>query len=124
MASTPANQYELRDQVRGSVTTSGFGGQPVISLRVGADEARDAELTQTAFGVQVTALLNAAPDRDTTRLLLILPQVNVVDKPVEVTGVAVLVTSRTSIGGPALVSGAIESYAVLPVSAVASVVET
>lgn len=122
MSLEPANHYDLTGIVSGTVDTAGVGGTPVISIAFDGQPVQEAELEPTPSGLQVAALIDARPDLDTRLLIVLLPDVNVTDAPVPVAAIAAVVTVRTSIGGPQLVEGPIHSYAVHPVSALASVV--
>ena len=67
---------------------------------------------------------DARPDLDTRLLIVLLPEANISEGPVAVAAIAAVVTVRTSIGGPQLVEGPIQSYAIHPVSASASAVRS
>jgi len=124
MSRVPANHYVLAGPIAGTVDTSGVGGSPVISVDFDGQPVHDPQLEQTPFGLQVIALIDARPDLDSRHLLLLLPDVNVSGGPVSVPAVAAVVTTRTSFGGPRLVEGPLHSYAIHPVSASASAVQT
>lgn len=119
-----ANHYVLEGVMSGTVDTSSIGGAPAVSLQFRGAEVPDATLQDSSTGLQVTALLGARPDLDSQSLMMLLPQVNVTDAPVLFAGVALVVTARTSVGGPGLVSGVVHSYEIHPVVGTASVVAT
>jgi hypothetical protein len=126
MAFLQANLYELTGSgIEGTVTTSGITGQPTVSLTLDGDPVPDASVERTDEGLQVTATTQVVLDGWTTSLRLVLPQVNLGDdaNPEQVGGYAVVLTSKTSIGGPGLVQGAIQHYDVRQVEATASIVE-
>lgn len=68
----------------------------------------------TQLGTIVSVLLEAAPDRDTTWLSVMIPAANCPSnaRSIAVSSFAVKTTKRTSIGGPALVSGQLDVYKV------------
>jgi|SRR5215218_7519139 len=111
-------------------STTSADGQPVLSYR-GAypekafrgDEIR-AEGT-TALGPMVNVLLHADPDARVVYLTLLLPelsQTRLGDPPIRFSTVAILTTHLTSIGGPALVQGARQTYEVVALDGSASFV--
>ena len=72
---------------------------------------------ETPIGKLVTATLRASEDGDTSTVSVLLPQVNLSGEAedggcghVEFTTVAVFTTSRSTIGGPGLVDGAVQTY--------------
>lgn len=120
-----ANHYELTGAgVTGVVDLSGITGSPVFSLEVDGLSVTDGTVEAGELGVVLTAVLDAAPDSHTTRLRLVLPEVNLAEGSVLVAGLAVVVKTRSSIGGPGLVDGALQSYALRPVAGTASFVES
>jgi len=119
----PANHYELDGVVTGTVDTSSISGKPVVSLQIGDVPVAHAELRSTPAGLQVDATLDARPDLDARLAVILLPVVNVEDTPVTFTGIALVVTARTSIGGPNLVRGVVHSYEIHPLAGQASVVD-
>jgi hypothetical protein len=118
-----ANRYLLEGVVAGTVDTSGLAGTPQVSVQVYGDEVQRAQLRESVAGLEITGLLGERPDLDSTQLLLLLPRVNISDDPVAFAGVAIVVTGLTSIGGPGLVNGVVQSYEIHPVVGRASVVD-
>lgn len=120
---SPANRYEFTGgAVSGTVDLAGITGQPVVHLQFDQWSITDADVKMGELGVVVTARLDFVPDKESTRLHLVLPEANVGDEAVAVEGFAVLVTTRSSIAGPGLVEGPLQSYAVRSVSGTASLV--
>jgi len=68
------------------------------------------QLLQTPIGTLATVVLEQTPDLETLLLTLVLPDVNVDQRDDDVEAFAVLTTSRTSIAGPQLVKGQIQTY--------------
>jgi hypothetical protein len=125
MTNETANNYVLTGGgVEGTVDTTSITGKPVVDVRVG-DRAVDApELVGTELGLEVRGTLETIPDLREVRLTLILPVVNVDGAERTFAGVALITTTRTSIGGPRLVDGPLQSYELLPVSGTASAVQS
>ncbi|MFI9504166.1 hypothetical protein [Nocardia sp. NPDC052566] len=119
----PANHYVLSGGVDGIVDTSSLHGKPNITLRVGGNEVAEVELLDTEIGLEITGIIDAKPDLFVEYLRLLLPRVNVHDGAVEFAGLAVRIRSATTIGGPDLVQGAVESYQAVPVAGQADAVE-
>lgn len=67
---------------------------------------------QTALGLVVSAVVEAVPALQTVILSLIVPNGNCPQdaRSISISTFAVFTTARTSIGGPALVSGQLQSY--------------
>ncbi len=99
--------------------TSSFSGAPqltytnkYLSLTFQADDMR---VTTSPVGTLVTVDLEYIADLRTVSLTLVVPQVNLRGAATEaaVHTVALLTTQRTSIGGPELISGQVETYRTL-----------
>jgi hypothetical protein len=118
-----ANHYVLDGAVAGTVDTSSLTGDPVVSLQFNGADLQDPQLRESFAGLEVSALIGARPDLDSQELLVLLPRVNILDEPVVFAGLGVVVTTRTTIGGPKLINGAVHSYEIHPVAGNASVVE-
>ena len=122
MALQSAGHFEVSGKgIQGIVDTAGLGGAPVISLQVDG-ESVDTSLSRTPFGLEIGGTVSSVPDLNTVEVRLVVPEVNVNDTPVTFSGFAVIVESRTSIGGPGLVEGALHSYEIRPVVGAASAV--
>jgi hypothetical protein len=124
MRLVPANHYVLDGAVHGVVDTTGPAGQPAVSLTVDGQTVTDADVRETRLGIELTALLTVQPDRASTFLVLLLPQVNIENAPVRFSTIALLVTARDSIAGPNLVPGVVQHYEIRHVHGTASVVDT
>jgi hypothetical protein len=120
---TLANRYVLDGAVAGELDTTSFTGQPMMALSVDGEAVDGATLSSTSFGHEVTAALPGSPDRTTRQLRLILPRVDVTERETGFAGLAVLATTTSGIGGPATASGVLDSYVVIPVNGVASVLD-
>jgi hypothetical protein len=126
VALEPANHFELNGKgISAVVDTPGLaGGATVIALDVNGIPIDDATLDVSPFGNEITALIESAPDGFDVYLRLTFPQVNVDRSAVTFTGLAVLATALTTIGGPGLVRGALHRYEIRPIAGTASVVQS
>lgn len=123
MANQSANHFTLAGGgVTGTVDTTSFTGNPVIDLTVDGTRVIDPSLVDTENGFEVTALVEQVPDSHTVRLTLLLPHVNLTGKPKRFTGVGILTTAQTTIGGESLVDGVVHHYDVRTVRGTAEVV--
>jgi len=96
----------------------------VLSLRFGADELANAQLSEVIAGLQVTASLGGVADLLERDLTLLVPVVNTASEAVPFVGVAMVTTTRTSTGGPRLVDGPLQRYEIHPIGGIASIVES
>jgi hypothetical protein len=129
MAEAP-NLFELAgDGVKVTYSTSSIDGQPRLSYQ---DAERDLSfageeiITQdSAIGHLVTVSLETIPDAAELTLTLLVPDINLPAAATEssVAAPALLTTHHSSIGGPALVEGALQSYEVVPLEGTASLVD-
>ena len=119
-----ANHYVFTGIVTGTIDTAGVTGKPVLSLRFGADELANAQLSEVIAGLQVTASLGGVADLLERDLTLLVPVVNTASEAVPFVGVAMVTTTRTSIGGPRLVDGPLQRYEIHPIGGIASIVES
>lgn len=68
-------------------------------------------ISQTEIGDQVTVTINEVPDLLSVTLTLLIPVINLSDtRPVKFWTKAIFTTHKTTIGGPNLVKGAVQSY--------------
>ena len=114
-----ANLFELHTlTLQINYSSSGLDGKPQLTYHKGSTTLtfRGSQLRQkqTEIGTLVTVTLKTMPDARTIFLTVIIPQVNVADdRPdVQVNVKAIETTSKTSIGGPNLVQGQVQSYKV------------
>jgi hypothetical protein len=125
MANRSANHFTLAGGgVRGTVDTTSFTGSPSIDITVDGTPIIDPSLVDTENGFEVTAVVEQVPDSHTVRLTLLLPHVNLAGKPKRFTGVGILTTARTTIGGESLVDGVVHHYDVRAVNGTADAVDS
>jgi hypothetical protein len=113
-ASEP-NLYELAGRkVQISYATTSFTGEPRLSYRSPTQslEFRGDEIRaiRTEIGQQITVTLREIPDLKTITLTLLIPDINLERGTGLFKTKAIVTTHRTTIGGPALVQGPIQSY--------------
>lgn len=81
-------------------------------------------VTPSPLGTLVTVQLEFMPDLLTLTATLVLPDVNLGDRQViRFSTVVILTTNQTTIGGPDLVTGPIQTYQVVKLAGVAQHVE-
>jgi len=122
----PANAYDLEGPrgLRVNYSASSFGGVPLLQYqdRRRTLSFRDTEIRTepTSIGTLVTVRLEDTPDLEGLDFTLVVPRVNVDDSregPVATFGF--WTRQRTTIGGPDLVEGQVESYATVQLTGTA-----
>jgi hypothetical protein len=113
---TQPNLFELTGEyTRITYSTTSITGQPQFHYR---DRQRDVNVTGddirslgAELGAQVTVTLEVIPDLHTLTVTLLVPQINL-DEGNEspLSTLAILTNHRTSIGGPGLVEGQLQTY--------------
>jgi hypothetical protein len=125
MANRSANHFTLAGGgIKGTVDTTSFTGDPVIDITVDGVQVSAPSLVDTENGFEVSAVVEQVPDSHTVRLTLLVPHVNLTGKPKRFTGVGVLTTALTTIGGEQLVDGVVHSYDVRTVKGTADAVDS
>ena len=112
-----ANNYECTNDAGTTVNyaTTSFTGEPRITIQFDGNLiSRSGEEIQTqrsVLGTLVTVVRSFVPDSFTDTITFVAPDVNVTGKTPEVSFRTELffTRTRTSIGGPSLVSGVIQS---------------
>ncbi|HVR95431.1 MAG TPA: hypothetical protein VMW27_02380 [Thermoanaerobaculia bacterium] len=110
-----ANFYELRSgRRRITYTASDKTGQPLLHY---SDRKRDLsfrgeEIQQDPqpIGLLLTVTLEAIPDLQSDLLTILIPRVNLTDGEEEVETEGIFTRVKTSIGGPNLVDGQVQTY--------------
>jgi hypothetical protein len=118
-----ANSFELTGEHRRiTYDRTTFTGQPQLTYHddkqpdldgtFTGDEIRSLDSEDTGSMVSVT--LRARPDLDTLNLTLLVPDVNLQDGAARsISTLAILITHHTTIGGPNLVEGPLQTYEVV-----------
>jgi hypothetical protein len=95
-------------------STSSFGGPPLLTYK---DRQRTLtfqgdEILQldSEIGQQVTVIIEQIPDLRTVTFTLLLPTINLDEPESHFRTIGIIATHRTSIGGPDLVKGALQTY--------------
>ena len=107
-----------RDDTQVTFSTTSITGQPQFSYH---DDTRDVSATgdeitveRTVLGTSVTITVEAVPDLHTVTATLVLPDLGGLSGPVTHFGTFLVLTeNRTTIGGPALITGALQRYTVV-----------
>jgi hypothetical protein len=125
MANRSANHFTLAGGgIKGTVDTTSFTGSAAIDITVDGTSVTGPSLTDTENGFEVSAVVEQVPDSHTVRLTLLVPHVNLAGKPKRFTGVGILTTARTTIGGESLVDGVVHHYEARSVSGTAEAVDS
>jgi len=109
------NLFELKGVgIELTYSTTSLSGQPQLTykdmkrtLTFHGEEIRQID---SEIGQQVTVTLEQVPDLRTETLTLILPAINVEGTGTFFQTNAIITTHRTSIGGPDLVKGVLQTY--------------
>jgi hypothetical protein len=109
--------------------TTSITGQALFHYQ---DQERDLNFTgddissqDTDIGTLVTVTLEVIPDLHTLTLTLLVPQINLPDgNESPFSTLAILTTHHTSIGGPRLVEGPLQTYEVVTLQGTASLVQS
>ncbi|MCW1968864.1 MAG: hypothetical protein KIH69_012205 [Anaerolineae bacterium] len=122
---TRPNLFQIRGRgLRVTYSTSSITGDPLLSYSgiYGDQQFRGEEigLEETAIGMLVTVTVNRIPDAESALFTMLLPHIN---GDAKFKSVAFHTIARTSIGGPNLVKGPIESYRPIIIWCMAQVVD-
>jgi hypothetical protein len=121
---TAAQHYTFTGKgLSGVLDLSSVPGRPSASLMVDGHKV-EPTIDVAGPGIVLRAPVSATPDLETVAIELTLPDVNLPADTATFAGIAVLTTARTSIGGPRLVRGAVQSYEIRPVAGRASHAES
>jgi hypothetical protein len=114
---TEPNLFHLDAGRRGrsiDYSTSSIAGVPLLNVTWdGATysfRGDEIQVLESPLGRLVTVTLSAVPDLETVTLTLVVPAMNVDANGEPLRTFAVRTTNRTSIGGPALVKGQLQTY--------------
>ncbi len=109
------NHFELKGTgIEVTYSTSSFSGQPQLTYkdkkRILTFQGEEIRQLDSEIGLQVTVTLEQVPDLRTETLTLILPAINLEVTEIPFQTNAIITTHRTSIGGPDLVKGVLQTY--------------
>ncbi len=123
------NLFDLRGKFTHiNYSTTSIAGIPQLSYRklgttlnFSGDEIR---VVETEIGKLVTVTIEAVPDLQTVTLTLLIPTINLPkeDTEISIDTKAIITTERTSIGGPSLVIGQLQTYRIFSLRGTASFV--
>ena len=127
------NRFDVSGEgIQISYMTAGIDGQPSFTCRswqFGIEQLNrtfhgDEEIgsLSVVLGVLVTVTLEAVPDSRNVTLSLMVPEINLEDNndaKASFSTVAIFTTHYTSIGGPGLVAGPLQTYEVVALEGVA-----
>lgn len=110
-------------------SVSSIEGKPQLTYR---DSTRDLSfrgddiaVTSSPLGSLVTVVLEVVPDLHTLTATVVLPDINLGDRQkVQFSTVVILTANLTSIGGPALVVGPLQTYEIVPLEGIAQHIES
>jgi hypothetical protein len=125
---TQPNLFELAGEyTQITYSTTSITGEPQFNYQ---DRQRDVNVTgddisrlETDIGALVTVTLEVIPDLHTLAVSLLVPQINLrggTESPLST--LAILTTHHTSIGGPGLVEGPLQTYEAVALEGTASLV--
>jgi hypothetical protein len=120
-----ANSFQLAGDEHVEVTfqETSITGEPQFTFRDGIREVsrsgQQIDRDETRIGTLVTVELEAVPDAHVIDLTLLIPAVNLPNGDAEVEALAIETIIRSSIGGPNLITGALQSYRTLRLSGTA-----
>jgi hypothetical protein len=110
--------------VQSSYSTSSIAGQPILRYKdsKGSYSFKGDQIhtQKTEIGTMVMVTLETVPDLRVVTLTLLVPAINLDDSAREFKTIAIRTTSKTTIGGPRLVKGAVQSYEVIDLKGTAN----
>jgi hypothetical protein len=123
-----ANSFTLEgDGVEVTYESSSLSGDPQLhyhdEVRTVSKSGDEIRTLDTEIGTLVTVELEVAPDSHVVELSLLVPAVNMSNGEERIATAAIETIIRTSIGGPQLVSGALQMYKVHSLCGKAEAVE-
>ncbi|HWQ19214.1 MAG TPA: hypothetical protein VN455_05495 [Methanotrichaceae archaeon] len=121
------NLFEMEGRgTRIAVSLSSFTGGPQLQYRDMRIQRTftgpEINIQDSDIGLVVKVVLERTVDFGDTILTLFIPHINMSGTETPFRTVALLVTTRTSIGGPGLVRGPLETYQVLALRGIARAV--
>lgn len=127
-----ANHFEVTgEETTITYDTTSMTGTPRLSYE-GPFGTLDFEGDEIAtemcapLGRLVTVIVQQRPDADVTRLSMLLPEIHLLDgdQPTPFATLAIVTTDRTTIGGPGLIDGPLQSYEAVALDGTASIVQS
>jgi hypothetical protein len=124
MSFNAANHFTIvGPAVEGSLDTSGISGGPVAAVTVDGRKLTAPRVATLREGVVIQGIHEEVADGHTREVVITVPNVNLDESEVVTcAGLLLLVTMRTSIGGPGLVRGPLQDYELRPLAVTAAFV--
>jgi hypothetical protein len=123
------NLFDLHDAANHTqitYSTSGMDGRPHLNYTDPrlhhSFSGKEIRVVPSEIGTQVSVTLEQVPDLHTITLTLLVPAINMRTAHATLSTNAIFTTQHTSIGGPALVKGVLQTYQVLTLQGTARVV--
>ena len=109
------NLFELRSgNIKITYSTSSISGQPLFTYKARRQtltfQGEEIRQSDSEIGRQITVTIEQFPDLRTVTFTLLLPDINPEGTETLFRTVGITTITRTSIGGPDLVKGAIQTY--------------
>ena len=109
------NLFELRSgSIKIVYSTTSLSGMPLLnyedSQRTLAFQGDEIRQSDSEIGHQITVTIEQMPDLRTVTFTLLLPDINLEGTEIRFRTVGITTITRTSIGGPDLVKGPIQTY--------------
>jgi hypothetical protein len=122
------NRYELTGSNTEIIySTTSFSGHPQLTYRDQKDQrsfsGAEIRSLNTEIGQQVTVTIEQIPDLHSITLTILIPTINLDRAESRFRTRAIFTTRRSSIAGPRLVKGVVQSYRVLALRGIARSVD-
>jgi hypothetical protein len=109
------NSFQLAgDDIAVTYDETSVTGEPQFTYRNGSREVsrRGDEIRreETSIGTLVTVELEAVPDLKVVEVTVLIPRINLRNREVEFESFEIETTSHTSVGGPAMIDGPLQTY--------------
>lgn len=122
------NQFDLFSKhVHVTYSTTSISGKPLLTytFRTKAQSFSGDQIRaeDTAIGRLITVVTETVPDLHTVSFSFLLPTLNI-EREAHIVTEGIYTTTRSSIGGPALVKGQVESWRVISLSGIARAVQS
>lgn len=120
-----ANHFTFAgDGIEGGLDTTSITGAPLGSITIDGQEGSGFEFSTAPEGLVARFHLSKIADGPGTTAMVLLPDTYVGGDSAAIEGLVIVTTSADSIGGPSLLHGPVQRYAVRTVSGTASIVQS
>jgi hypothetical protein len=127
-AQSAANLFELEgDKIKVTYSTTSISGKPQFDFHQGRKSLHfsgsEIQTGKTPIGSLITVTIENQPDSKRILFSLLVPDVNLPpSNKASIKTIGILTTAKTTIGGPNLVKGAIQTYKTVSLSGTAKFV--